>query len=240
MPPTSTRPPAAYPTPVATRREPVSPTAKWVGWGAYATIVLVGFCFGVWAGTQRPKPVESVKVTHTPPVEKPETPAPAPDVKPDPKPAPKKAPVADVPAKKEPTEPVAVVPKPTPEPTPPPEPKPEPKPAPKPEPKPVPKPDPKKPAVAAVTFVKDVAPIFKSKCNICHGDTKGVKGGLNLLTLAAVTKGGDSGPGVVGGDPKRGSVWTSIEDMQMPPSDKPQLTEAEKKTIENWILAGAK
>ena len=196
-------------------RAPLSPTAKWVGWGVYGGIVLMGFVFGVVAGNQRPKVIEVVKV------------APAPD-KPDakivppvePPPAKKETP-ATPPPKKEPVEPVGMETK-------------------TPEPKPEPKPEVKPPTVAQVSFVKEVLPIFKAKCMLCHGDTKGVKGGLDLRTLAAITKGGDSGTAVTAGDPLKGSLWQSIEDMMMPPAGKEQLTEAEKKVIKNWIEAGAK
>ncbi len=192
---------------------------KWIGWSAYAVLALVGFCFGAWAGNQRPKVIEVVKS--------------APE---ETKPPEKKEPEKKEQEKKEP-EPKIVTPAPKPAPMPkPPDPKPEPKP---PEPKPKP-PEPKPKPVTQVSFEKEILPIFRSKCNLCHGDTKGVKGGLELKTLASIAKGGDSGDALVPGKPDSSLIWTLIEDGSMPPPDKPQLTEAEKTKIKNWILSGGK
>jgi periplasmic protein TonB len=201
----------------------------WIGYTAYAVLALVGFCFGAWAGNQRPKVVEVVKAA----------PAPAPV---EPKPAEKK--------KTEKKEGAVAMPDPMPMPMPEPEPMKKTEPEPKPESKPEPKPEPKKPEpkpspepkkdVTAVSFEKEILPIFKAKCNLCHGDTKGIKGDLDLRTLAAIKKGGDNGDALVPGDLTKSLIWSSIVDEVMPPPDKPQLTEAEKTKIMNWILSGGK
>ena len=102
------------------------------------------------------------------------------------------------------------------------------------------KPEPKKPepkAVAAVPFAK-VSAIFKSNCLLCHGDPT-IKGGLDIRTVASIKKGGDSGPGIMPGVPAKSQLWMSIENGEMPPPNKPQLTEAEKKLIKDWIASGA-
>jgi hypothetical protein len=124
--------------------------------------------------------------------------------------------------------------------------KPEPKPEPKPEIKPKePKPEPKtvpSPKVPEVLFVKDVLPVFRAKCNLCHGDTKGIKGSLDLRMLASIKKGGDSGDALVAGDLKKSGIWERINDMDspMPPPGKPELTANEKMLIKSWILSGGK
>lgn len=209
----------------------LSPGGKAGWWGGYAALVLVAFCFGVWAGNQKPKPVETVSPTPVP--EKPEpkmTPAPEPVTKVTPVPEPKKGPEPKMPDPM----PMAKAPEPMtktdPDPMPPEPKKVEPK---KVEPKAAPK-------VPEVLFVKEVLPIFKAKCTICHGDTKGFKGGIDVRTVAAIAKGGDNGPGIKGNDLKLSTVWQAVDDGSMPPAGKEQLTDAEKTIIRNWILSGAK
>lgn len=111
----------------------------------------------------------------------------------------------------------------------------------KPEKRPEPKPEPKKPdpKTDAPTFAK-VSAVFKDKCVLCHGAVGSPKGGLDLRTLAAVNKGGDSGPAVKPGDLAGSPLWDSIESGQMPPPKKEPLTTEEKKLIREWILGGAK
>ena len=131
--------------------------------------------------------------------------------------------------------------KPKPEVKKPPEPKKEP---PKKQPDPPKKVDPPTPPVnppaGMVSFQKEVFPIFKAKCSICHGDVKGPKGDLDLRTLAGALKGGDNGAGAKPGKPDDSTIWKSIDDGTMPPAGKEKLTAAEMKTIKDWILAGAK
>jgi outer membrane biosynthesis protein TonB len=100
------------------------------------------------------------------------------------------------------------------------------------------KPDP--PKVELVSYEKQVLPIFKAKCNLCHGDPQ-KKGGLDLRTLAAALQGGDSMmPGAVAGKPADSPIWTEIESGSMPKNPKDRLTDAEKKIVKDWILSGAK
>lgn len=135
-----------------------------------------------------------------------------------------------------------------------PKPEPKPKPAPKTEKKPdaskpteAKKPDAPKPTeakktepmVKEISYVKDVFPIFKTKCLTCHGDPQR-KADVDLRTLASAVKGGSSGDGAVAGKPDKSSLWLAIEDGSMPPAGKEKLTEAEKKLVKDWILSGAK
>lgn len=191
------------------------------GWAAFAVLALVGFCFGAWVGNQRPKEIVKTVTVET---------------KPEVKPAPEKK----EPEKKDPPSVKQPEPEPKPKAK---EPEPEPKPKakePEPEPKPKePSPEPK-PMVTAVAFDKEILPIFKTRCMLCHGDTKGVKGGLDLRTLASIKKGGESGDALTPGNLEKSIIWTSIMEGAMPPPDKPQLTDAEKTKIKNWILSGGK
>jgi len=126
-----------------------------------------------------------------------------------------------------------------------PEPKPEMKPEPKPEPKPTPPPEPKPatpdPTVPVLFLDKDIMPIFTIKCNRCHGDGQ-IKGKLDMRTLAAMLKGGESGPAVVPGDLKKSTIFVEIDgpDASMPPRGEPKLTDQDKKMIADWIKGGAK
>jgi hypothetical protein len=139
------------------------------------------------------------------------------------------SPPPPIPAK--PSDPV----KPPPDPVKPPDP-------PKPPPDPPKPPPPADPSVPLVFYDADIKPIMESKCNRCHGDgTAKPKGGLDTRTLAALLKGGtNDGPGVTPGDPKKSSIWTSIEAKDMPPKGEPQLSDEQKKKILDWIKGGAK
>lgn len=210
--------------------EPLSTNAKFAAWVALGGLALVGFGFGLWAGTRPPEPKPKEVAKAAPPE------APKKVVKPDPQPEPKPDPKP---------EPVVKTPEPKPEPPPKPkEPevvakKPEPevvvkKPDPKPEPKPAPKAN-----VPELTYAKDIMPLVRSHCLTCHG-TPQIKGGFDMRTLAGVMKGGDSGDALKAGDPSKGSLWTLVKDGEMPPAGKPKMTDAEKKLFHDWIAGGAK
>jgi hypothetical protein len=210
--------------------EPFSTGARVGWWGGYVVLVLVAFCFGVWAGTQRSRPAETVAAPTPTPAEKPEAkhPEPVPEPKKELAPEPKKTPEVKLPEPKKGPEVVTPEPMITPEPKKTPEVKktPAPKTA---------------PAVPDVSFVT-VQPIFKAKCTFCHGDSKSPKGDLDMRSLAKILKGGDNGPGVKPKDLAGSLVWATIDDGTMPPPDsgKGPVTEAEKTLIRNWILSGAK
>lgn len=216
------------PTPVS-GPEPLSTGGQWIGWGVWGSFVLVGFCFGVWAGTpksgaKQPIEVADAGTPKTDTLVKPEPPKvepPKPVVTP---PAPKLEPPKVEPKKVEPkVEPMVT------------EPPPEPK---KVEPK---KEEPKVEPVADVSFAKDIKPIFISKCLVCHEGAK-AKAGIDVTSVAAIMKGGKKGPILAVGDLKGSSIWTSVEANEMPPDDsgKPPLTNAEKKLLKDWVLGGAK
>lgn len=214
--------------------EPFPSGARVGWWVGYGFMVLLAFCFGVWTGNQRPRPAEHAAAPTTSPTEKAEPKAPEvnPEARKELTPEPKKGPEVKPPQPKKTPEVVTTEPKKAPEVV-------TSEPNTTPEPKKTPEPK-ATPMVKEVLFATDVRPIFKAKCMICHGDSKGFKGDLDLRTIASITKGGDNGPGVKAGDLKAGTVWQSIDDGSMPPAGKEQLTDAEKTIIRNWILSGAK
>ncbi len=97
----------------------------------------------------------------------------------------------------------------------------------------------------APTYAVEVAPILKEKCSACHGRLIGQKG-LKLHTLAAVMKGGDSGPAVVPGSPESSPLYSALslpdaDPRHMPPLAGGQpLSSAEIATLRAWIAAGAR
>lgn len=206
-----------------TRPGQLSTEGQWLFGALYAVLVVMGFGFGVWAGVGKSKPVE---VADNKPTEK-EKPKVTPTTTPTP---PTTTPIATKPPEPEPT-PINPEPKPK---------DPEPKPKPKDDPKP-PVVEPKNPDVKAVSF-KDVKPLFMGYCGNCHGATGKAKGGVNLLSVAAIMKGGEDGPILKVGDPKKSKLYTLMlpdSDNLMPPNGKGP-NEKELKLIHDWILTGAK
>ena len=98
---------------------------------------------------------------------------------------------------------------------------------------------------APPTYKRDIAPIFKAKCQKCHGLLVRQKG-LSLRNLKAIRKGGESGAVIVPGKPEASILFRQFslptnDPKRMPPiAEKAQLSDGEKKLIFEWIRAGAK
>jgi hypothetical protein len=202
----------------------LSANGQWMFGALFAGLTLIGFAFGVWAGTSRPKPLEVAK-------ENTEKPNPSTVVQPQPQPQPKVK------------EPEPKVKEPEPEHKKEPEPKPkEPEPKVK-EPEPKKKdPEPKKVDVKPVAF-KEVRPILMSYCGNCHGNAGKPKEGIDLRTVATIKKGGDNGDIITVGDPMKSKLYTSMlpgASTAMPPDGKPGPNPKELQLIHDWILSGAK
>lgn len=88
-------------------------------------------------------------------------------------------------------------------------------------------------ALAADTFDEAVKPIFTAKCAACHSE-KVALGKLSLHSVAAVLKGGESGPVIVPGEAAKSLLIDKIVTRQMPPG-KNKLTDAEVDQVRNWI-----
>ena len=94
----------------------------------------------------------------------------------------------------------------------------------------------------AVDFKKDIKPLLESRCVSCHSSSK-QKGNLNLSSLLASTKGGDSGPAII---PKNTDESLLLERISlphddeeiMPPKGSP-LNSEEIALFEEWIENGA-
>ncbi len=95
----------------------------------------------------------------------------------------------------------------------------------------------------AISFARDIAPIFAARCSACHGETKR-KGGLSLKDSKSVLAGGRDGLVIVPGKPKESEMLRRLrlppeEEDHMPPATRTQPTAEEIARIEAWIAAGA-
>ena len=100
------------------------------------------------------------------------------------------------------------------------------------------------PAVAQdkVDYNKQVRPILATACYSCHAGDKD-KGDLKLDSVEAYTKGGESGPPVVAGDPAKSDLYRRItlpagHDDIMPPKGDP-LKKEQTDLVALWITQGA-
>ncbi len=93
-----------------------------------------------------------------------------------------------------------------------------------------------------VDFLRDIQPIFASRCLKCHGSDKS-EGGLRLTDLASATKVLESGaraivPQQTGDSELLRRVASADADERMPPEG-PPLSEEQIARLKTWIAAGA-
>ncbi|MGL4555812.1 MAG: c-type cytochrome domain-containing protein [Gemmataceae bacterium] len=100
-----------------------------------------------------------------------------------------------------------------------------------------------RPPVKPVSFINDIAPIFKESCFGCHG-AKSPKGKLDMTKYASLRKGGTKDDPVVEGKPEDSylaDVLTATDKRRMPPLDSGDALPKDKVAlIERWIKEGAK
>ncbi len=98
--------------------------------------------------------------------------------------------------------------------------------------------------VRRIDFAKNIQPILELNCVACHREGH-VKGGLRLDKKSEAIKGGDSGPGMVPGDPEKSPVYTSTivgpeDEKLMPPKTKNgPLPKEVTQLLRDWIEQGA-
>jgi cytochrome b subunit of formate dehydrogenase/mono/diheme cytochrome c family protein len=78
------------------------------------------------------------------------------------------------------------------------------------------------------------AGIMDDACGACHSGSGGL-GGLDVSSYEGILAGGESGPGIVPGDPDASVVYT----LQMEGGHPGQLTDEQLAELANWIDAGA-
>lgn len=88
-----------------------------------------------------------------------------------------------------------------------------------------------------VSFRKQVAPIFASRCTACH-NARMAKGRLNMDTFVNLMKGGESGDAVVPGKVDDSLVVITTADGSMP-KDADPLTEEQQAIVKKWVELGA-
>ena len=97
-----------------------------------------------------------------------------------------------------------------------------------------------------VEFERDVYPILEANCIACHNVTVS-EGSIVLENIAAILKGGDSGPAVIPEKPDESLLYklaSRSQDSVMPPipNDRQakELTPKQLGTLRQWIIEGAK
>lgn len=105
------------------------------------------------------------------------------------------------------------------------------------EPPPSPTDTPTPPGAATVSFSEDVLPLFRTRCERCHGDSR-AEAGLNLLSYASVMAGSEDGPVVIPGSSATSYLVELIVAGEMP-RRAPSLPPAEIETISTWVDEGA-
>src|SRR5699024_4010083 len=94
-------------------------------------------------------------------------------------------------------------------------------------------------AQTAVSFSKDIQPVFEASCWKCHGASVQLSK-LDLRTREAALTGGVHGPAIVPGNPQASRLFRMISGAEKPsmPLDA-ALKPAEVDAIRRWIEAGA-
>ena len=89
-------------------------------------------------------------------------------------------------------------------------------------------------------YEEHVLPILRENCAQCHRADK-TSAGLDVTSLAALEKGGDSGPAVVPGVPENSPLYRAMahigSESPMPP-DSPKIAEGKQEIVASWIAGG--
>ena len=92
-----------------------------------------------------------------------------------------------------------------------------------------------------VDYERQVKPIFRQRCNACHGGLK-QKAKLRLDTAKTILSGGDGGPAIVPGHADESLMMERLLEtdkaLRMPPEGSP-LTPEQIQTLKTWINQGA-
>ncbi|MGD9723872.1 MAG: c-type cytochrome domain-containing protein [Pirellulales bacterium] len=101
---------------------------------------------------------------------------------------------------------------------------------------------PAQPATPAISYFRDIRPIFQTHCQGCHQPGKPM-GEFVMTSFAGLLKGGESEePAVVAGKPDESNLLTLItpaDGKAEMPKDKEPLVEEHIKKIRQWIAEGA-
>lgn len=84
------------------------------------------------------------------------------------------------------------------------------------------------------SYKEQIIPLLAAKCGKCHGE-KTQKAQLNLLTVAGLQKGGESGSAFAAGRLDDSMIWQMIDAGEMPPEGQPGLSATEKTLLKTWL-----
>jgi mono/diheme cytochrome c family protein len=101
-------------------------------------------------------------------------------------------------------------------------------------------------AADAISYMEDVAPVFRERCASCHapGGQGYLASGLDLTTYEGLMKGTKYGPMIVPGDADTSNLmrlldWRAGAALRMPHGKK-KLSVCDRGAIRAWIDQGAK
>lgn len=89
----------------------------------------------------------------------------------------------------------------------------------------------------AISYSRDVQPIFNQICVKCHGGEE-TKEGLSLKSYAEVMAGSNNGPILTAGDAANSLLIQQVVNGKMPKQG-PKLLPAQIRTLSDWVAAGA-
>jgi hypothetical protein len=95
-------------------------------------------------------------------------------------------------------------------------------------------------ARAEFTFERDIRPILKRHCFMCHGEEEKLRGGVDLRLRRFMLRESKSGDlPMVPGDPAKSEMLALVKSGEMPEKGK-KLSAEEIAKLEKWIAEGAK
>lgn len=96
------------------------------------------------------------------------------------------------------------------------------------------------PATPAISFQKEIAPIFIESCVACHNQ-KTKRGKYDMSSFATIMKGGGKGKAIIPGKPDESLLAQMMHGTEEPamPKDADPLPAAQLAKIDAWIAAGA-
>jgi Protein of unknown function (DUF1549)/Protein of unknown function (DUF1553)/Planctomycete cytochrome C len=94
------------------------------------------------------------------------------------------------------------------------------------------------PLAQPITFEQHVRPILKVYCLDCHGGGGKLEGKLDLRLKRFIATGGESGAGLVAGQPGDSVIVRRMKSGEMPPTEK-KVPGGQIAIIEKWIAGGA-
>lgn len=90
-------------------------------------------------------------------------------------------------------------------------------------------------------YLRTIKPLLRERCFACHGALK-QESGLRVDTVAAMFRGGSSGPALAIGEPGGSELFRRVSSsdpsVRMPPEGRP-LSAEEVGAIESWLKSGA-